>query len=390
MKVHICLISDQLLANFLPLKLERPDKVFIIDTQYTKKKGLSERFEILSQGLGVETVRAQKLAPDDDFTQLHEYFLHLSEEIKLLQADELTLNLTGGTKLMALAAYEMLKKKCHRVIYTNTGKGKVDELNEHKTVELPGLLTIEEYLISYGVSPKNYNNKSAQWLEKINQRKTLTEMLADFFAGKGNHLLLGDLNYTVNKAIEKRNSATGGWEEYLAKPTQKMKKINNENHRKLLQEIQAAGLIDYDGHETITLKSIDAARYLGGFWLEEHVYFVAHDVGVDEVRCGQSIQWEKKARNELDIVIIHNNRLLIIECKTAKFGERQKDDQIIYKLDSIAEDLRGLYGRKWLISVRGVNDRNTLNRARSQGVEVISGGEIRNLKKMISNWKNDK
>lgn len=385
MNIHICLISDQLLANFLPVKRDKPDKVFVVNTQYTEKKGLPQRFALLLQGLGIEMITANNLAPDDDFSQLHEYFLELSTEILALSAKNITLNLTGGTKLMALAAYEMLKDECQQVIYTNTQAGKIDQLHARAATPLPSLLTVEEYLTSYGVSIKSYNNQDDDWLAKVNQRKTLTKQLADYFSDSKNEKFLGTLNYKMNNAVETKNTATGGKQEFLSQPKQSFEKIF-PNQIALLKQIAAAGLIDYDNHKTITLKDIDAAHYLGGFWLEEYVYHIAQDAKVDEVRCGQAIQWNKVTRNELDMVIVHNNRLLIMECKTAKFGEPQKDDQIIYKLDSIADDLRGLYGKSWLISVRHIADEPTISRAKSQGIEIISGSEIKNLRNKIITW----
>lgn len=281
----------------------------------------------------------------------------------------------------------MLKEDCQRIIYTNTQAGKIDELNSKKSIPLTGLLTIEEYLISYGVSPKSYNNGDHLWCEKVNQRKAITKQLAEYFSDAKNQVFLGTLNYKISNAIETKNTPTGGKEEILKTATHTFEKIFPQQ-KELLQQIQAAGLIDYDNDKTITLKNIEAAHYLGGFWLEEYAYHIAVDAGVDEVRCGQAIQWDKTTRNELDMLIMHNNRLLIMECKTAKFGEEQKDEQIIYKLDSIAEDLRGLYGQKWLLSIRDIQEK-TEKRAKSQGIEVVFGKQIMQLKEHIRQWKGD-
>lgn len=39
MKVQICLMSDQLLANYLPLKQLKPDLALLVNTKYTLDKG---------------------------------------------------------------------------------------------------------------------------------------------------------------------------------------------------------------------------------------------------------------------------------------------------------------------------------------------------------------
>lgn len=387
MNIHICLISDQLLANFLPIKLERPDKVFIIGTQYTEKKGLSERFEKLLALLNIPVQRATTLAPDDNFSQLHDYFISVYDEITALQADNITLNLTGGTKLMSLAAFQMLGDDCQRVIYTNTQADKIDELRAKTATPLPSLLTVEEYLISYGVSPKSYNNQSADWIDAVESRRPLTKQLADFFSRDKSKDFLSVINGMVQAAVTSVRTPTGGREKQLEYPKQAFRFLIN-SQKQLLNMFQEYQLIDYDGNKTIVFTSIEAAQYLGGFWLEEYAYLIATDVGVDEIRCGQAIQWDKVTRNELDMVIVHNNRLLIMECKTRRYDkDRRKDDDSIYKLDSVAEDLRGLYGSKWLLSVDNIDDR-TQKRANSQGINVVAGGELLTLKDKLLAWKN--
>ncbi len=382
MNIHICLVSDQLFANYLPIKLERPDKVFIVGTKYTEKKGLLRRFERLLQLLDIPWQRAKNPAPDDNFSQLHEYFLELSTEISVLQADKITLNLTGGTKLMTIAAYEMLKSDCNRLLYTNTQAGKIDELISQISIPLPNLLTIEEYLMSYGVSPKSYNNQNSEWVKRVNQRKALTKLLTEYF-GK-DKIFLGTLNYHVQRAVTQKPQSHAV---ILSNPKQQINNLNT--HRKvLLQKLEEYELINFDGDtNAIYFKSVEAAQYLGGFWLEEYAYFTSVDAGVDEVRCGQAIQWDKTTRNELDIVIVHDNRLLIMECKTRRYDkDRRKDNDSIYKLDSIAEDLRGLYGEKWLLSVDNIDER-TDKRAKSQGIICIAGDKLKTLKDELIKWR---
>ncbi|MBS9781373.1 MAG: DUF1887 family protein [Gammaproteobacteria bacterium] len=383
MNLHICLISDQLFANYLPIKLERPDKVFIIGTQYTENKGLNSRFEKLLDGLGIAYQRANTFAPADDFTQLSEYFLELSNEIEVLNPSQITLNLTGGTKLMAIAANEMLRTDSTRVIYTNTQAGKIDIINEGETdISLPSLLTIDEYLTSYGVSPKSYNSQDDEWIATAQDRKSLTKLFVEYFAK--DKAFLGTLNYYVQRAVEKKPNSN---DVLLKYPKQQLNNLN-KNRIALLKKITDCGLVDIDEESaTIYFKSAEAAQYLGGFWLEEYAYFIAVDIGIDEVRCGQNIQWDKKTRNELDIVLVHNNRLMIMECKTRNYGKNEaKDNDSIYKLDSVAEDLRGLYGEKWLLSVDNVDDRAD-KRAKSQGIRFIAGNNLKNLQDELIKWR---
>ena len=59
---------------------------------------------------------------------------------------------------------------------------------------------------------------------------------------------------------------------------------------------------------------------------------------------------------------------------------------LMYKLDSIASDFRGLYGNIWLLSAREIKDERILNRASSQKIRIIHGAELANLENEIKKW----
>ncbi len=391
-KIHVCILSAQLLANYLPVKLYKPDIILLVETEYTRRERLGERFQnMVKKYLKSLCLPAKALAPDDDFNKLCRYFLDLSEKIASLKEElggEVTLNLTGGTKLMAIAAYDMLKKECCQTIYTNTASGKIDIISSTPpgSMFLPPLLGITEYLMAYGVSPKHYNNENPEWEKKVKSRKSLTLQLAESFSQKKNKGFMGVLNAIVQNFLGNNS----GSKISLAFPKQKFRHNVLTNQKKLLIQCEKNGLLTYDRGRTIEFQSVEAARYLGGFWLEEYVWFMIKDAGIEQVRCGQEIQWDKKTQNELDIVAIHNNRLLIVECKTRRYAQdSRKDNDTIYKLDSVAKDLRGLYGKKWLISAGKVPE-DTITRAKPKEIEVISGEAIapEKLKRAIQKWMN--
>ena len=237
MKLHICLLSAQLLANYLPIKLEKPDLVFFVSSAFTEKAGHTRQFEKMLKGLGINYVKASQLAPTDDFVQLREYFLNLIDEIEQLNASEITLNITGGTKLMAIAANEILKTKDTRVIYTNTQADKIEIIkdDDSHSVQLPSLLTINEYLEAYGVSPKSYNNQNQEWIDTVNSRKALTKQLVTYF--DKDKKFLGTLNYCVQQALEKIPNST---QNILIEPQQKLSKLK-ATQCELLEKIESYG-----------------------------------------------------------------------------------------------------------------------------------------------------
>lgn len=395
MSLHICFLSDQLLANYLPVKYDQPKKVFYIASEYVEKKGLHTTFEKMikdlnkAEDLNIEIIKAKNMVPSGGFNALYEYFLNIPEEIKQLNVTDITLNITGGNKLMTLAAYDLLGSEVNRVIYTNTQASQIEILDESTSpVKLQSLLNIDEYLTAYSIAPKSYNNQNDEWCEKVEARKGLTKNIADFFADENNRSFLSSLNWLANEFI-KANEVIG-----VNGLINQEKTFNYDNmyarNAEVLRLFVDQGLIGYDNKKTIRFNSIEDAQYLGGFWLEEYVYHIAKDAGVDDVRCGQAIQSSKKNRNEIDIVIVHNNRLLLIECKTSVHGKYDmKDNQIVYKLDSIAEDLKGLYGKALIVSINDLTDA-AKEKAKVQKIDVISGNKVKKLKEIITDWMNGK
>ncbi len=94
----------------------------------------------------------------------------------------------------------------------------------------------------------------------------------------------------------------------------------------------------------------------------------------------------RKTHNELDLVLVHNNRMLIIECKTMRFGNnQQKDSDVLYKIDSLGDDLKGLYGELWLVSAREPSD-NMRDRAKDRRINIIAPAELKNFRSRLQQW----
>ncbi|MDO5667622.1 MAG: DUF1887 family CARF protein [Alcaligenaceae bacterium] len=393
MKVQICLMSDQLLANYLPIKQLKPDLAFLINTDYTQRKGLDKRFKFLLDSQSIKAVNAPQLAPEDNFVQLLAFFTDLKEYIKSQSWTDITLNITGGTKLMSIAAYQVLSDSCHQIIYLNTAKDQIQLFKRDEFIQLDNkLIGVDEYLYVQRVHASKADVVTDDWLSLANSRRLLTEKILNFSNDPDNSWFVGTLNFQASNAI-KRNRLKDGTFETVFEPKRRFNKSIGYAASRLLEACEESGLLSYDGQRAIEIASIEAAQYLSGMWLEEYCYFVARELGVHEIRCGQPIVWETDSKhddeidNEIDVLIVHNNRMLIIECKTGNLDSNvPTSNEIIYKLDSIASDFRGLYGDIWLLSAREIKDKRILNRAKSQNVRIIHGAGLAYLKKEIQQW----
>ena len=139
--------------------------------------------------------------------------------------------------------------------------------------------------------------------------------------------------------------------------------------------IGEAGLLQVDlENSSVTFAHYDAACYLGGLWLEEWAWNELSGLGLDDLACGVVVrEGDSGTPNELDVVAVHNNRMLLIECKTSQQDGKgeNKTASTLYKIESISDHLARLHGTKLLISVRPVSH-DALARASAARVAVLA------------------
>ena len=82
-------------------------------------------------------------------------------------------------------------------------------------------------------------------------------------------------------------------------------------------------------------------------------------------------------RNEGDVMLVANNRLLLIECKTGNLTRDGKDQDTINKLAILADKTGGI------MAERTVNSRA---RAHSMDLRTCEAGELKNLRKQLECW----
>jgi hypothetical protein len=103
----------------------------------------------------------------------------------------------------------------------------------------------------------------------------------------------------------------------------------------------------------------------------------------------RAIHPDGKTRNEADIAFLYRNTLHLIECKTANLAPEgasgdDKATEAIYKMEALLK-LGGLRTRGMIVDYRGALSGHAPNlaRARSAGIEVVSGVQLRNLKELL-------
>lgn len=385
--LHVCLVSDQLPANLIPALKLRPDRVLLLasapmqDKARTLKKVLADN--------GIQTTLWPTSLADHDIRLIEEHALNLAVELSGLDG-EVVLNVTGGNKLMALAFWQTLTGQLGerlRVIYCDTQHNSIEQLLPRPSREsLGNELSLKTCLAAYDYRMVSQANDDSGWKARVNARKPLSKWLARRMHQDKAQAFLGLLNKAANDAAKaaERSDLHGLRQAF---PTD-LWGLRLEAMREISKP--ELGLVDWkEGDDALVFRGLDAARYLCGGWLEEYAYHAAVDAGGNEVASSVLIRHkstetpDSKTDNELDAVVMHHNRLLILECKTASLTQDGDDFQgVLHKLDNVGAHAGGLMADRWLLSVRSVPD-SVRSRARVYRIRVIEGAELERLTDLL-------
>lgn len=164
-KVMISLVGEQPVPSLLPIRHLKPAEIALIHTNTSKR---------VSDNLKPLLEKANRVIPFEvtpyDIVKIKKSLEKLVSDHKW-KGDELIFNLTGGTKPMSLAAFQLAQEMKSSVTYLQSEGGKsllysyVWENQKLKLVgreELKSLLTIDDFLKVYGRSDyfrKTNNNQ---------------------------------------------------------------------------------------------------------------------------------------------------------------------------------------------------------------------------------------
>lgn len=281
--------------------------------------------------------------------------------------EEWALNITGGTKIMALAAHSWALANDIPIFYIDTANRAVHLHGQDGWEEspLPDLLDYGHLLDLYGFevieeADVEFSPAADATLGEIAQFLT-TPMAAP---------ALHILNACAGKASAHAN---------LSVPYTPSKSM-----KKLLAICKKAGKLDY-GNGLIRFGDEMARQWCNGFWLEEYVASIMARL-MEEGRitsCASGVKIEGHGiKNELDGIFTANNCLYIIECKTSRM---EKDTTTFYKADSLRERIAGTLTKSMVCAIDppGPWERQ---RAEQMHLKTVTGPELENLYNIISKW----
>ena len=382
---QLCLISAQATPNLIAALDEqwRPRRIVLATSTEMRENAKYLENVLKKRGIIVERL---PIGDAYDYFSLYETFFNFLER----QTVGIALNITGGTKIMAMAAQEAFRDSAKPVFYVNVKSDTVFQFGEGKlSATLSGKLGLADFLEVHGYKFETGTRPLKPVITRDESDLTLRIVDGVELFGQA----LGELNLMAAQA---KGSLQSKLDE---------RQRDSINLQKLLDLFVEGRHLTRLG-DAIRFSSEDSRIFVGGGWLEQHVAKAISDCAGTKkfTDYGSNIKIvapNGTTLNEIDAAFLYQNPLHLIECKAANLGNTghsgdDKGTEAIYKLETLLK-MGGLRTRGMLIDYRGrlsvvrnEADRNrveaNLARAKAANIRIVSGSAIKTLKSEITQW----
>ncbi len=323
----LCLVSDQPMPNFLPIRAPelKIKKVTLAVTPQMENQARWFR-QVLSNYPDLTITEDCKLEDGTNFKMLTETFMKWIDAQN--DAEDLCLNVTGGTKPMAIVAQECFRMAGKKVFYVDIKSDQAIWLDLDETCELVPVHLTPSIKIERVLELNGYK------IEEKTARSTIPLTWKHFVDVVGNDItrwkkLLPTLNAAISRANGKLEVSRycseflpNDWE--LVEQTLEEAKLTLPN-------------------EPLHFRSRGAMQFAQADWLEYYVFRILKDMGFKKETLLQNVIISSnngEIRNEFDVVLLHKNSLYILECKNRNLRRVQDGvvvaDNAIYKVAELA------------------------------------------------------
>jgi hypothetical protein len=292
-----------------------------------------------------------------------------------LEGKDVYLNLTGGTKLMALTALAVAEAADWHRFYIDADTDHVVWLGRDAPParKLNERVRLRHYLAAYGIGIDG----ELQRREPTEAQRAFLQEVLLYYERYLTALPL--LNHALQRA-EERNALGVELTETEA---------DSRSLAELLDPARRHGMATLVGTR-LAVKDEATRDFLKGGWLEQHVFDTVAQLqgglGVRDRAVNLRVRHGGVA-NELDVAFLCRNRLHVIECKTGNLraddGARAND--ALFKLAENARRLGGLATRGMLVSYRPLRD-SEMRLAGLLQIEVVHGRDVPRLREKLRTW----
>jgi len=377
-RILVSLVSEQTVPNILAACYWKPDILWFVSTKRMEEE---QRTRFILDTLAMKGIRSTKPmesvivdqdSPEDCVNKIE----------RLVDADdgdsEYAVNITGGNKVMALAAYEVFRDTGRRVTvhYIPLGKNELIQVFPRKkplkVLSVKERLNLPEYLSAYGFAVANLESimrakEKAQGRRRVSDSmpgdyEQIRDLLTFFYSHLRDHRK--KTHYSFSAEFDRP---------YSPVESDLLKKLGfNLSGKTIEKELNK-----------------DEIGFLTGGWLEECVFNAVHDLKienlVDDVQTGVQITSSGGTSNELDIAFMKNNVFFHIECKSLG---NEKEPTIVrdelYKKGALSTLLGKGDRRAFICTTLSHIKGDLVSRGRDYGLEILDIDEVRRLKSILA------
>lgn len=368
---QILLVSEQAAPNLLAAldPNMRPDEAVLMVSEKMRRR--ADALQAVLQEAGVKVSRVP-LADEHDPAALENALMEVASE---RDGQAITVNVTGGTKLMALAAQSVAQAAAWPAFYVDVDTDQVIWLDKSRPVQaLTQQLRINHYLRGYGFTLE-------KGIERPQINKAFQNLLNTLVLNVGSlEQPIGQLNWIGQQAEDKASLSVK-----LSHP-----KIGSPHLDALLRNFEEAGVLRVHA-DTLTFASEDARFFAKGGWLEHFVFQtvcqITGDMGIRDKAANLVVLDSIGTKSEIDVAFIARNRLFTIECKTARMDrpEAPKANDTLHKLSDNCRRIGGLGTKGMLATYRPLRE-SELKLARALNIEVVAGHALARLSERLKQW----
>lgn len=416
MKVMVCLISDQHVPNLLTVHEVMPDFLFLVETPDMMHRNAAANFmNALDNGRTsyLQNKDQHKIVPLEDENSIPSALMVFQDITSKYPEAEWIINITGGTKLMSIAAFEFFKDRSNcTMLYVPIkdqtkaikfiGKKQLNPVDEEYSATRLKALSILD-----GAEPLGHKVSIGQFLagygfeliKCVSEVEGDEELALRWFETSiylvANHNNPNVINFLTRFAdiSNKRKGRKNGLD---LQDSDKIDLLDKDLIKKLTQIFSSIG---FKESKMIGHLESNEVEFLTGGWLEVFIWaFLSHysdDLGIREVHLnleiGSKDSSEPRPKNEWDVTFMQGQSLCFIECKTGT-QKKKKGEDILYKVEAIKKHLGALRVKSYLATTSPiVIDKETgkiyerlKTRSALYNCKIIGGEELRKIAELKS------
>lgn len=368
-QIHLMLVSEQAAPNLLPAldPAMKPQQAVLLVSQKMARR--AEALQAVLKEVGIQT-HTVPLPDEHNMAALEGTLMDMAIQ---RNGQSIALNVTGGNKLMALAAQAVAQAAGWPTFYVDVDTDQIVWLDKNRPAQaLSQHLRLRHYLRSYGFT-------LGEGIERPQPNAAWQTLLQDLIINVGSlEEPIGQLNHLSQEAQQS------------LRVTLTPRQRDHHGLDALLRKFEDARILQRQGAQ-LTFASEAARIFANGGWIEHHVYQT-----VCQATAGLNIR-DKAANlrvtdasgqpNEIDVAFMARNRLFVIECKTARMNHPDdlKANDTLYKLKENCSRIGGSGTRGMLVTYRPLRD-SEMRLAKALQLEVVAGPALARLGERLKLW----